>query len=89
MPVTDSKELAFAKDALFTRHPAMKDWPSTHGEFPLDNFLIILIINYFLIIFCFILDWTFYNLVPTHVHLLDYYGGATHVPLDEYFKAKP
>ncbi|KXJ23402.1 Protein CREG2 [Exaiptasia diaphana] len=62
--VTDSKELAFAKVALFTRHPAMKGWPSSH-------------------------DWTFYKLVPTHVHLLDFYGGASHVPLNEYFQAKP
>jgi len=29
--VTDKDELAVAKDALFTRHPAMKAWPTGHG----------------------------------------------------------
>ena len=29
--VTDASELAFAKDALFERHPEMATWPDDHS----------------------------------------------------------
>lgn len=28
----DSKELKFAQNALFSRHPVMKTWPKDHGK---------------------------------------------------------
>ena len=28
----DSKELKFAQNALFSRHPVMKMWPKDHGK---------------------------------------------------------
>ena len=31
--VTDPKEIAEAKSYMFTRHPAMEDWPTSHGWF--------------------------------------------------------
>ncbi|KAI0241659.1 Protein CREG1 [Lamellibrachia satsuma] len=57
-------EEAFAKKAVFTRHPAMAKWPKYHG-------------------------WRFYKLQLRGVCLLDFYGGATHVPLDKYFATTP
>jgi len=61
------EEQGFAKEALFTRHPAMQNWPTHH-------------------------HWRFYklNIFPIDgICLLDFYGGATHITLDEYLKAKP
>lgn len=56
----NSTEEKFAKEALFTRHPAMTDWPVDHG-------------------------WYFAKLNITNVILLDFFGGAIDVPLQEYF----
>ena len=64
VPVAGSVELDFAKDALFTRHPAMKLWPTKH-------------------------HWTFMKLNLTSVNVLSFYGGISHVSLEDYFKAKP
>ena len=33
--------------------------------------------------------WDFYKLKLNNVFLLDFFGGATHVPLEDYFEAKP
>ena len=33
--------------------------------------------------------WKFYKLLLKGVCLLDYYGGATHVSLEDYFSANP
>lgn len=30
-PVENADVIAFARHALFTRHPAMADWPTSHG----------------------------------------------------------
>ena len=30
--------MAFAKRALFQRHPVMSDWPSSHGRLSIDFF---------------------------------------------------
>jgi len=58
----NSSEEAFAKEALFSRHPVMPDWPTSHG-------------------------WYFAKLNITNVILLDFFGGAIDVPLEEYYKA--
>jgi len=63
IPLKDIKEEKFAKYSLFSRHPAMKSWPTSH-------------------------EWEFLKLNLTAICLLDYYGGATHLPLEEYFKAQ-
>ncbi|TRY68218.1 hypothetical protein TCAL_04107 [Tigriopus californicus] len=59
-----TKEEAFAKDALFSRHPEMTDWPKDHG-------------------------WFFGKMDIENVLVLDFFGGAKTVPVEEYFKAKP
>lgn len=60
-----SKEENFAKDALFSRHPAMNDWDQpSHG-------------------------WFFAKINITNILLLDYFGGAATIPLQDYFKATP
>ena len=43
------------------------------------------------IIFCVIVisGWRFYKLHLKGVCLLDYYGGATRVSLEDYFSARP
>merc|ERR1712126_685339 len=66
MPIKKgSKEEDFAKDALFSRHPAMKDWNSpSHG-------------------------WFFAKVNITNILLLDYFGGAATIPVEDYFKATP
>jgi len=66
MPIKKgSKEEDFAKDALFTRHPAMKDWNSpSHG-------------------------WFFAKVKITNILLLDYFGGAATIPVQDYFNATP
>jgi len=35
------------------------------------------------------LGWRFYKLQLRGVCLLDFYGGATHVPLDKYYATQP
>lgn len=57
-----SEEEDFAKEAVFSRHPNMKDYPKDH---------------------------TFYfaKMNIEHVCLLAWFGGATHVPLEDYFNA--
>jgi len=57
--VDDEEETEFAKDALFTRYPAMGYWPDDHGFF-------------------------FAKLVPESILLLDQFGGAADISLDEY-----
>jgi len=61
--VSNKKELAFAKLTMFSRHPAMKDWPIGHG-------------------------WHFMALRLSSVNLLSWYGGMSHIKLDDYFNAK-
>eukprot|EP00088_Acartia_fossae_P031726 TRINITY_DN3253_c0_g2_i5.p2 TRINITY_DN3253_c0_g2~~TRINITY_DN3253_c0_g2_i5.p2 ORF type:complete len:306 (+),score=92.24 TRINITY_DN3253_c0_g2_i5:31-918(+) len=56
----NSSEEAFAKEALFSRHPVMPDWPESHG-------------------------WYFTKLNIDSVILLDFFGGAIDVPLQDYF----
>merc|ERR1711860_220881 len=60
----NSTEEAFAKKALFSRHPEMPGWPSDHG-------------------------WYFAKLNITNILVLDFFGGAKHVTVDEYFNATP
>jgi hypothetical protein len=62
--VVNSTEEAFAKRALFSRHPAMPDWPADHG-------------------------WFFAKLKIGSILVLDYFGGAKQVPLQDYLKATP
>jgi len=56
----NSTEQQFAKEALFTRHPVMSEWPESHG-------------------------WYFAKLNISNVILLDFFGGAIDVPVQEYF----
>jgi len=56
----NSTEEQFAKEALFTRHPVMSDWPESHG-------------------------WFFAKLNISNVILLDFFGGAIDIPVQEYF----
>jgi len=62
--VQDSKEMSFAHDSLFARHPVMKTWPTGH-------------------------DWQFYKMDLIGICLLDFYGGATHLSVSDYYNAKP
>jgi len=57
-----SEEEALAKEAMFSRHPAMIYWPEDHGFY-------------------------FTKLEIESIVLLDYYGGASQVSVDEYFRA--
>ena len=57
-----SEEEKFAKDALFTRHPNMRDYPKDHKFY-------------------------FAKMNIEHVCLLAWFGGATHVPIEDYFNA--
>jgi len=57
-----SEEEGFAKEALFSRHPAMVYWPADHGFY-------------------------FTKLEIESIVLLDFYGGASQVPVTEYFSA--
>jgi len=57
-----SEEEAVAKEALFSRHPAMVYWPADHGFY-------------------------FAKLEIESIVLLDFYGGASQVPVTEYFSA--
>jgi len=63
MKVTDEKELAFAENVLFTKHPAMKKWPKGHG-------------------------WHFMALRLTSVNLLSWYGGISHVKVNDYYDSQ-
>ena len=60
----ESEEAKFAKDALFSHHPIMPDWPSGH-------------------------HWFFAKIDIQNIIILDYFGGAITVPVEEYFNAKP
>lgn len=62
--VTDKAEAAFAKEALFSRHPLMPSWPSGH-------------------------DFGFKKLEISEVWILDFYGGGSSLPLQDYYNAKP
>lgn len=55
-------EYAFAKNALFSRHPSMKYWPTTH-------------------------EWYIPKMEIEMVMVLDFFGGAVVVGVDEYFAA--
>jgi len=57
-----SEEEKYAKEALFSRHPAMVYWPADHGFY-------------------------FTKLDVESIVLLDYYGGAIQVPVQDYFNA--
>jgi len=57
------KEANFAKEALFSRHPAMETWPADHG-------------------------WFFAKLDIANILLLDFFGGVSNVPIEEYFNAQ-
>ncbi|XP_076032147.1 protein CREG1-like isoform X2 [Oratosquilla oratoria] len=59
-----TKEASFAKEALFSRHPEMPDWPVGH-------------------------QFYFAKLNITHIYVLDFFGGAKVVDVDEYYKADP
>merc|ERR1712241_397468 len=59
----DSEEGQFAREALFSRHPAMEFWPEDHG-------------------------WFFCKLDIENILLLNYFGGAINVPVDDYFAAQ-
>lgn len=63
IPVKSHEEMVFAKQSLFSRHPAMKTWPTSH-------------------------EWKFMKLNLTAICLLDYYGGATHLSVVDYYNAK-
>ncbi|KAG0585635.1 hypothetical protein KC19_2G026800 [Ceratodon purpureus] len=59
--VTDTQELDFASQALFSKHPEMPDWPKGH-------------------------KWVFYKLEIADIFLIDYYGGAKPITVDEYYR---
>lgn len=54
-------EESVAANALFSRHPKMKTWPTGH-------------------------EFHFYKMKLTSVWLIDYFGGAAIIPVDEYLK---
>lgn len=60
----ESEEETFARNALFTRHPIMPDWPAGH-------------------------HWFFAKIDIQNILILDWFGGAVTVPVQEYFEAKP
>lgn len=60
----ESEEGQFARNALFSRHPIMPEWPEDHGFF-------------------------FAKLEIKNILLLDFFGGAITVPLEDYFNANP
>ena len=60
----NSTEETFAKEALFTRHPSMEDWPKDHHFF-------------------------IAKLKVENVLILDFFGGASQVNIEDYFSAKP
>lgn len=59
-----SAEAAFARTALFSRHPEMEFWPAGHHFF-------------------------FAKLNISHIYVLDYFGGASEVSVEEYYSAQP
>ena len=59
----DTEEGQLAREALFSRHPAMEFWPEDHG-------------------------WFFCKLDIENILLLNYFGGAINVPVDDYFAAQ-
>ena len=58
-----SEEEQFAKEALFSRHPIMPDWPDGH-------------------------HWFFAKLDISNILILDFFGGAVTVPVQDYFNAQ-
>ena len=79
-----SEEEAFAKQALFKRHPIMPDWPKGSQQF------------FTLTIFCLVYlisnpDHEFFvaKMNMSSIIVLDFFGGAKTVALKDYFKAKP
>ncbi|ODM98822.1 Protein CREG1 [Orchesella cincta] len=59
-PVTQKDEITFARNAMFSKHPEMPDWPKDHG-------------------------WFFAKLDIRNIVVLDYFGGAKTVTIDDYF----
>jgi len=59
----NSQEEIFAKQALFSRHPVMAEWPANH-------------------------EWFFAKLNISNVILLDFFGGAIDVPLEDYYNVQ-
>lgn len=59
-----SDEEVFAKNALFSRHSEMEDWPTGH-------------------------HWYFGKMNITHIYVLDYFGGAAEVSVEDYYTANP
>ena len=60
----ESEEEEFARNALFTRHPIMPDWPAGH-------------------------HWFFAKIDIQNILILDWFGGAVTVPVQDYFEVKP
>ncbi|XP_023344801.1 protein CREG1 isoform X2 [Eurytemora carolleeae] len=60
----NSTEEIFAKEALFSRHPEMPEWPVDHG-------------------------WYFAKLNISSIILLDFFGGAIDVDINEYYNTHP
>lgn len=60
----ESEEEEFARNALFTRHPIMSDWPAGH-------------------------HWFFAKIDIQNILILDWFGGAVTVPVQDYFEVKP
>ncbi|CAH2080000.1 unnamed protein product [Thlaspi arvense] len=58
-----SKEEEVAKEALFTKHPEMMDWPKEH-------------------------DFRFFKLEIINIFLINWYGGAKSITVDEYLRYK-
>ena len=58
-----TSEGEFAKEALFSRHPIMPDWPEGH-------------------------HWFFAKLDIKNIIVLDFFGGAITVPVQDYFNAE-
>lgn len=89
----NGSEARFAKQALFTRHLEMIDWPSGHGWF-FAKFNITQVIHTLPVSEplkeesrkpC----WWYQSLFLFQVWILDYFGGIKTVSLDKYFHASP
>lgn len=66
--VTDPDEIEVAKDAMFSRHPAMKNWyhPSANGEVSHEDSH----------------HFGFWRLELKEIWLINFFGGAAHVSID-------
>lgn len=94
---TGTAEEDFAKEALFSRHPAMSTWPAgkTNCNNQIDQLLSAIFfhqsIKHTKLLFFSLLDheWFFAKLKIGQIVLLDQFGGPKYIDVQEYLNVEP